>query len=97
MCGYYKAAPFTKCLFMSQFSICPLLWMCDRSSKNHKRNRLHEMCLRIICCLRINSTFEELLDTDGFVKIHKRNLQFLENEILEVAKNSAPNKKHNWI
>ena len=55
------------------------------------------MCLRIICCLRINSTFEELLDTDGFVKIHKRNLQFLENEILEVAKNSAPSKKHDWI
>ena len=80
---------------MSQFSICRLVWMCHRRSKNHKINRLHERCLRIMYCLGINLTFKKLLDADAFVKIRKQNLQFLENEMFKVAKNSALTKKHN--
>ena len=34
--------------FKSQFSYCPLVWMCDSRAYNGKINRLHERCLRII-------------------------------------------------
>ena len=62
-------------LFMSQLIYFPLLWMCHRRSINPKINRLHERCLRIIYCDK-SSTFQELLDEDGSVTIHKQNLQF---------------------
>ena len=75
--------------FMSQFSYCPLVWMCHRRSKNHKRNYLHERCFRTIYCDK-NSTFEVLLNKDDSVTIHKRNLQLLAIEMFKVAKNSAP-------
>ena len=32
--------------FKSQFSYCPLLWMCHSLSMNNKINRLHERCLK---------------------------------------------------
>ena len=32
--------------FMSQFDYCPLIWMCHKSTKNNKINRIHERCLR---------------------------------------------------
>ena len=34
--------------FKSQFSYCPLVWMCHSHANNGKINRLHEHCLRII-------------------------------------------------
>ena len=34
--------------FRSQFNCCSLIWMCYNCSLNHKINRLHERCLRII-------------------------------------------------
>ena len=34
--------------FKSQFSYCPLVWMCHSHANNSKINRLHERCLRII-------------------------------------------------
>ena len=34
--------------FTSQFSYCPLIWMCHSRSNNRKINMLHERCLRII-------------------------------------------------
>ena len=34
--------------FNSQFSYCPLIWMCHSRTNNSKKNRLHERCLRII-------------------------------------------------
>ena len=33
--------------FTSQFSYCPLIWMCHSRSNNRKINMLHERCLRI--------------------------------------------------
>ena len=62
--------------------------MCHTRSKNHKINLFHESCLRIIYCDK-NSTFEELLDKDGFVMKYKRNLQFLAIEMFKVPKISA--------
>ena len=34
--------------FKSQFSYCPLVWMCCNRSLNTKINRLHERCLWIV-------------------------------------------------
>ena len=73
---------------MSQFSYWLLVRMCHTRSKNHKINLFHESCLRIIYCDK-NSTFEELLDKDGFVMKYKRNLQFLAIEMFKVPKISA--------
>ena len=34
--------------FTTQFSYCPLVWMCHSRTNNSKMNMLHEICLRII-------------------------------------------------
>ena len=67
----------------------PSVWICHRRSKDHKINGLHENCLIIIYCDK-NPTFEKLVDEDGSITIHKRNLKFLAIEVFKVAKNSAP-------
>ena len=75
--------------FMSQFNYCPLTWMCHNRVKNNKINRLHERCLRIICENKA-STFEQLLEKDSSVSIHKRNLCLLTVEMFQVVKRLAP-------
>ena len=63
--------------FRSQFNYYPLFWMCYNRSVNHKINRLHEKCLRIIYSDK-KSSFVELPDkmnlslfTKIFIKIFK--------------------------
>ena len=34
--------------FRSQFSYCPLVWMCHSRTLNNEINRLHEGCLRTV-------------------------------------------------
>ena len=53
----------------SQFSYCPLVWMCHSRANNGKINRLHERCLRIIYSDK-QSSFETLLEKDCSVSIH---------------------------
>ena len=49
--------------------------LCALSSlMNNKINRLHEKCLRIVYSDK-TSSFEELLEKDGSVTIHTRNLE----------------------
>ena len=55
--------------FKSQFSYCPLVWMCHSRANNGKINRLHERCLRIIYSDK-QSSFETLLEKDGSVSVH---------------------------
>ena len=54
----------------------------------HKTNRLHERCLLV----HTDKTwsFEKLLEKDGSVTIHTRNLQTLATEIFKVYKNLSP-------
>ena len=76
--------------FTSQFNYCPLVWMCHSRLINNKINRLHETCLRIIYSDK-SSTFEELLEKDGSVTVHFRNIQKLAIEMFKVFKNlSSP-------
>ena len=66
--------------FKTQFNYCLLIWMCHSREKNRKINRLYERCLRTIYNDK-QSSFNELLEKDGSVSIHKRNLQVVVTEI----------------
>ena len=57
--------------------------------KNNKINRIHERWLRIIYNDK-KSTFYELLEKDGSVSIHKRNLRFPACEMFRLKRNMAP-------
>ena len=57
---------------------------------NNEINRLHEKCFRIVYSDK-TSFFEELLDKDGSVTIHIRNLQVLATEMFKVYRNLSPN------
>ena len=75
--------------FKSQFSCCPLVWICHSRTINNKVNDLHGRCLRVIYNGKISS-FKELLERDGSVPIHNRNLQILATEMFKVYNNIAP-------
>ena len=55
-------------------------------TNNNKINRLHERCLRIIFSDK-QSSFETLLEKDGSVSIHNRNLQILATEMYKIKNN----------
>ena len=76
-------------LFKSQCSYSPLLWMCHSRANNGKINRLHERCLRIIYSDK-QSSFETLLEKDGSVSVHNRNLQILAAEIYKIKNDLSP-------
>ena len=63
--------------------------MCHSRTMNNKINRLHERCLRIVHSDK-TSSFEKLLEKDGSVTIHTRNLQTLATEMFKVYKNLPP-------
>ena len=50
---------------------------------------MHERCLRIVNSDK-TSSFEKLLEKDGSVTIHTRNLQTLATEMFKVYKNLSP-------
>ena len=54
--------------------------MCHSRENNRKINRLHERCLRTVYKDK-QSSFNELLEKDGSVSIHERNLQVLATEM----------------
>ena len=56
---------------------------------NNKINRLHQRCLRIVCSDK-TSSFKKLLEKDGSVTVHTRNLQTLATEMFKVYKNLSP-------
>ena len=70
--------------FKTQFNNCPLIWMCHSRENNTKINRLHERCLRTIYNDK-QSSFNELLEKDGSVSIHERNLQVLAAEMYKIS------------
>ena len=75
--------------FYSQFNYCQLVWMCHNRTNSNKINRLHERCLRLIYDDK-KSFFEVLLQKDGFVSVHYRNLRTLAVELLKVFKGLSP-------
>ena len=73
----------------SQFSNCPLLWMFCSKDLNNRINSVHKRALRIIY-LDYTSTFSELLERDGSVTIHHRNIQLLAVEMFKVIRKIGP-------
>ena len=61
---------------MSQFSYCPLIWMCHSRRINNQIKKLHERALRLVYNYK-SSSFLELLERDNSVTIHERNIQVL--------------------
>ena len=72
-----------------QFCYCPLVCMCHSCTINSKINHLRERCLRVIYSDKISS-FKELLERDGPVLMHNRNLLTLASEMFKVYNNIAP-------
>ena len=76
--------------FTSRSSYCPLVWMCRSRANNNKINRLHERCLRIVHNDK-QSSLNELLEKDGSVPIHMKNIQILATEMYKLINNlSSP-------
>ena len=73
-------------IFKSQLNYYPLILTWHGRESNNKINRPHEKCLKI----RYNdkqSSFDVLLQEDGSVAIHERNIKTLATEMFKVSKN----------
>ena len=84
-----KKCTLMNAFFNSQFNYCPLIWVCHSRENNNKINRPHESCLRIIYNDK-RSSFNALLEKDGSVSIHERNIKILAKETFKISKNLAP-------
>ena len=74
---------------MSQFSYCPLIWMCHSRKINTQITKLHERALRLVYNDK-SSSFWELLERDNLVTIHSRNIQIILTEIFKIKSEAAP-------
>ena len=74
---------------MSQFSYCPLTWICQSRKINNQINKLHERALRLAYNDK-SSSFRELLERDKSVTVHERNIQVLLTEMLKVKSRVVP-------
>ena len=72
-----------------EFSYFSLVWMCYSRTNNSKINRLNERCLRIVYNNK-QSSFNELLEKDGSVSIHMRNIQIVATEMYKRINNLSP-------
>ena len=84
-----KKCMLVNAFFTSQFSYCPQVWMCYSHTNNNKISRLHERYLRIVCNDK-QSSLNELLEKDGSVSIHMRNIQILATEMYKRVNNLSP-------
>ena len=92
LCGFlpfHRRKSLMEAFFKSQFSYCPLVWMCHSREINTRINNLHYRALRMVHQDEFSS-FEELLRKDGSVTIHHRNLQFLATEMYKVTQGIGP-------
>ena len=78
-----------KAFINSQFNYGQLIWLFHNRTLNNKINKLHERTLRIVYKDE-NLTFKQLLDLDGSVTIHQRNIQKLAIEMYKVKNGLSP-------
>ena len=81
--SFKKKRMLLKSFFESQFNYCPLIWMFHSRTVNNKINQLHERALRLVYN-DYDSTFNELLEKDGSVSIHHRNIHSLAIEMYKI-------------
>ena len=82
--------------FTSQFSYCPLTWMCHSRTINKKIYKLHERCLWIVYNNK-KPSLQELLEIDKSVLIHIKNLQVQATEMFKVYRNICPLSQDNYF
>ena len=78
--GLSKRKLLKNAFFTSQFSYCPLIWMCHSRSNNRKTNMLYERCLRITYNDK-QASFTESLNKGNSVSMHIKNIQRLAIEM----------------
>ena len=94
--GLSKKRTLMNAFFNSQFNYCPLIWMCHIRENNNEIKGFHERCLKIIYKDK-QSSFNALLEKDGSVLIHERNIKILATEMFKVSKNLAPSQMHEFF
>ena len=72
-----------KSFIESQFGYSPLVWMFHDRGVNVQINKLHERLLRFVYDDDVRS-FDELLEMDGSVTIHQRNIHTMALEMFKV-------------
>ena len=75
---------------ISQFNYCPIIWMYCQRQSNTLINKIHDRALRIAYNDYVSS-FETLLEKDGSLSIHQRNIQSLAIEIFMTNNDLNPN------
>ena len=81
-----------KTFIESLFKYCPIVWMFHSRKLYNKINRLYERVSRIVYRdeLHENMSFKDILDKDGAVTIHDRNLQKLAIVLYQVKNDISP-------
>ena len=75
--------------FNAQFNYCPLTSMLHSRQNNNKIKHLFERCLRLIHNDKLSS-YEELLEKDGSVSIHHKNILSLAIEMFQINHGQSP-------
>ena len=73
----------------SQLGYCPLIWMFHSRALNVRIKKIQERALRIVYNDQL-SNFEELLQRDGSMTIHERNIQKLATEVYKTVNGFGP-------
>ena len=77
-----------KAFIESQFSYCPLVWMCFNRICNNHINHLYERALKIVYNDNVSS-FEDLLQRDKSASILHRNIRLLGIELYKTRNNTS--------
>ena len=98
LCAFSRIRPFLnrekakillKSIVMSNFSYCPLIWMFCSKFANKEINRTNKRALRVLY-EDYDSSFEQLLEKDGSITVHQKNLQILMSEICKTTNHINP-------
>ena len=98
LCAFSRIRPFLnrekakillKSIVMSNFSYCPLIWMFCSKFANNEINRTNKRALRVLY-EDYDSSFEQLLEKDGSITVHQKNLQILMTEIYKTTNHINP-------
>ena len=74
---------------MSNFTYCPLIWICCSKTANNLINKIHKRILRVIYEIE-DANLEDLLIKDSSWTIHKNNIHTLLIEIYKSLNHISP-------
>ena len=86
---FHRRKTLMNSFILSQFNYCPLIWMFWSRSIDRRINHLHERALRLVYH-DYASTFENLLEMDGSLRIHYRCIHRVAIEMYKFRNNLSP-------